>query len=197
MVTQNFYMPAKAAKMLGLTEDQVVDLIQAGKLKAQYRENTASYVIDHNDIVAYLKGVKDFKTIQKTLQHRILLVDRDAQKRDLIRIELEHYPNIQVKVATSERDVRLISSEFLPDIIFVHLAATLRQEDRVGESLREAKRRNRAYVVFYHDYAPEAVNRMPQVQHQVLTSGADEVVSTHSGVRPLVDLVVRHFGLGK
>lgn len=195
MVTQNFYMPGKAAQMLGISEEEVLQLIESGRLRAKYLENAASYMINHTDIVEYMKHAKDFKSIQKALNCRILLIDRDANKRDLIRMELERHPNVQVKVATSERDVKLLTDEFLPDIVVSHLAAALRAADSVSESLRRTKRKNKTYVIFYHDYPSEQVSKDPQIQHQVLNCGADEVVSIHDGVRPLVQAILHKLGM--
>ena len=126
MVTQNFYLPGKAAKMLEISEEEVVQLIQEGKIRAEFLHNVASYMISHKDIMAYLQKTKNYKTMKKVTVHRVLLIDRDPDFQDLIRMELERRASVQVKIATSERDVGILVEEFVPDLILIHLAATQR-----------------------------------------------------------------------
>jgi len=125
MVTQSFYTPVQAAQVLGCTEQEVVDYIKSGQLNGQYMANIANYVITHNDLLAFLKATKDFKTIQKILTRRIILVDRDPKVQDIVRMELGRQ-GFEVRVATTEREVAFLADEIQPDVICVHAAATTR-----------------------------------------------------------------------
>lgn len=190
-------MPGKAAQMLGITEEEVLELIKAGRLKANYLHNVASYMISHNDIVQYLKKTKNFKTIAKVLTHRVLLIDRDPDFQDLIQMELERGGKVQVKIATSDRDVGILINEFVPDLILCHLAATLRQADRVGDNLKRAKEQKKTYLIIYHNYAPDVCGKNAQIQEQIWKAGADEVVSISAGARALLLAVGKRLGTGK
>jgi len=195
MVTNTFYLPAKAAELLGVSEEQVRLLIETGKLRAEYRENLANFVISHNDVISFLKTSKDFKTIQKVLSHRVLVVDRDPAFQDLIRMELQRRANVQVRVATSERDVALQAEEFLPDLILVHAGALVRQSDRVVEILASAKVRRRIAVVVYHNFPPGMIEEQKATQEGIRRLEPEEVLSVHQGTRPLMEAISRRLGL--
>src|SRR2546427_379452 len=74
MTTQSFYTPDKAAEVLGCKAEAVLAYIKSGQLKASFMSNIANYVITHNDLMAFLKATRDFKTMQKMLTRRIIIV---------------------------------------------------------------------------------------------------------------------------
>jgi CheY-like chemotaxis protein len=193
MVTQSFYTPVQAAQVLGCSEQEVVDYIKSGQLNGQYMANIANYVITHNDLLAFLKATKDFKTIQKILTRRIILVDRDPKVQDIVRMELGRQ-GFEVRVATTEREVAFLADEIQPDVICVHAAATTRGKDPVGPSLERARRVHKTYVILYHNYAPHFAST-PEVAAQLQAVPADLIVSTDRGVTPLVEAVRARFGL--
>lgn len=193
MVTQSFYTPGKAAEMLGCTEAQVLDYIKSGRLKGSFMPNIANYIITHNDLVDFLKVSKDFKTVQKIITKRLILVDRDPRVQDIIKMELGRQ-GFEVKVATTEREINFLVDEYQPDVICVHLGATSRAKEPVKHSLERARQVCRSYIILYHNYLPGVATR-DEVSKQIEAVKADVVVTCDRGFTPLLDAVRARFGL--
>ena len=193
MTTQSFYTPNKAAEMLGCKEAEVLEYIKSGQLKAAFMTNIANYVITHNDLMSFLKATRDFKTMQKMLTRRVIIVDRDPKVQDIMRMELGRQ-GFEVRVATTEREVAFLADEYQPDVICVHLGATTREKEPVRASLDKARTSHKTYIVVYHNYAAHVANS-PEVAAQIKAVNADTVVTTDRGVTPLVDAVRSRFGL--
>ncbi len=193
MTTQSFYTPAQAAGILGCAEAQVMEHIKSGQLKAAFMANIATYVITHNDLTAFLKATRDFKTMQKMLTKRVIVVDRDPKVQDIMKMELGRQ-GFEIKVATTEREVNFLTEEYQPDVICVHAGATTREKEPVKASLARARKTCKSYIILYHNYAPNFANS-PEVQAQLASVGADAVVVCDRGVTPLVDAVRARFGL--
>jgi len=193
MTTQNFYTPAQAAQILVCEEKQVMEHIKSGQLKAAFMSNIATYVITHNDLMSFLKATRDFKTMQKMLTRRVIIVDRDPKVQDIMKMELGKQ-GFEIKVATTEREVNFLTDEYQPDVICVHAGATTREKEPVKASLERARRLCKTYIVLYHNYAASFANG-PEVQAQIQSVGADVVVVCDRNVTPLVDAVRARFGL--
>lgn len=193
MTTQSFYTPTKAAEMIGCKESEVLEYIKSGQLKASFMNNIANYVITHNDLMSFLKATRDFKTMQKMLTRRVIIVDRDPKVQDIMRMELGRQ-GFEVRVATTEREVAFLTDEYQPDVICVHLGATTREKEPVRASLDKARASHKTYIVVYHNYASHMV-ATPEMSAQLRAVNADVIVQTDRGVTPLVDAVRSRFGL--
>ena len=193
MTTQSFYTPTKAAEMIGCKEAEVLEYIKSGQLKASFMNNIANYVITHNDLMNFLKATRDFKTMQKMLTRRVIVVDRDPKVQDIMKMELGRQ-GFEVKVATTEREVAFLTDEYQPDVICVHLGATTREKEPVRASLDRAKQQCKTYIVVYHNYAAHVAST-PEMSAQIKAVNADVVVQTDRGVTALVDAVRSRFGL--
>lgn len=193
MTTQSFYTPTKAAEMIGCKESEVMEYIKSGQLKAAFMANIANYVITHNDLMNFLKSTRDFKTMQKMLTRKVIVVDRDPKVQDIMRMELGRQ-GFEVRVATTEREVAFLTEEYQPDVICVHLGATTREKEPVRASLDKARTAHKTYIVVYHNYAAHMA-ATPEMAAQIKAVNADVVVQTDRGVTPLVDAVRARFGL--
>jgi hypothetical protein len=193
MTTQNFYTPSQAAQILACEEKAVMEYIKSGQLKAAFMSNIATYVITHNDLMAFLKATRDFKTMQKMLTRRVIIVDRDPKVQDIMKMELGRQ-GFEIKVATTEREVNFLTDEYQPDVICVHAGATTREKEPVKASLERARKLCKSYIILYHNYAASFAGS-PEVQAQLQSVGADVIVVCDRGVTPLVDSVRTRFGL--
>jgi hypothetical protein len=193
MTTQSFYTPNKAAEMIGCREAEVLEYIKSGQLKASFMSNIANYVITHNDLMSFLKSTRDFKTMQKMLTRRVIVVDRDPKVQDIMKMELGRQ-GFEVKVATTEREVAFLTDEYQPDVICVHLGATTREKEPVRSSLDRARKTCKTFIIVYHNYAAHMAGA-PEMSAQIKAVNADVVVQTDRGVTPLVEAVRSRFGL--
>ncbi|HXX94132.1 MAG TPA: response regulator [Planctomycetota bacterium] len=193
MTTQSFFTPNKAAEVIGCKEEAVLEYIKSGQLKAQFMANIANYVITYNDLMAFLKATRDFKTMQKMLTRRIIVVDRDPKVQDIMRMELGRQ-GCEVRVATTEREVSFLTDEYQPDVICVHAGATTREKEPVRASLDRARSVYKTYIILYHNFATHFVNS-PEVAAQLKAVNADIIVACERSVSALVDAVRTRFGL--
>jgi hypothetical protein len=193
MTTQSFYTPNKAAEVLGCTEAEVLEYIKSGQLKGAFMSNIANYVITYNDLMSFLKATKDFKSIQKMMSKRVVVVDRDPKVQDIMKMELGRQ-GFEVRVATTEREVSFLVDEIRPDVICVHAGATTREKEPIRASLERARKACKAFIVLYHNYAAN-ITGSPEFQAKVKAMNPDLVVQLERGVTPLVDAVRARFGL--
>jgi len=193
MTGQGFYTPQSAAEVLGCTEQEVLDHIKAGRLKATFMSNVANYVIAPTDLMTFLKATRDFKTVHKMLTRRVLLVDRDPRVVDIMRMELGRQ-GCEVKVATTNREISFMANDFMPDVICIHLGAITRPKDPVNEGLERTRRVCKSYIILYHNWSAN-VTVTPEVTAQIDAVKADRVVALDRTVTPLVDAVREKLGL--
>lgn len=188
-----FYTPQSAAEVLGCTEQEVVDHIKSGRLKGSFMSNVANYVIAPNDLMAFLKATRDFKSVHKMLSRHVLVVDRDPRVVDILRMELGRQ-GCEVKVATTNREISFMAGDFQPDVICIHLGSITRPKDPVNEGLERARRMCRSFVILYHNWSASVV-MTPEMTAQVESVKADRVVVLDRSVTPLVDAVREKLGL--
>jgi len=155
--------------------------------------NIANYVISYNDLMAFIKATKDFKSIQKMVSRRIVVVDRDPKVQDIMKMELGRQ-GFDIKIATTEREVSFLVDEVKPDVICVHAGATTREKEPVKASLERARTHCRSFIVLYHNYATSMANS-PEFLAKVKAINPDQIVVLERGVTPLVDAVRARYGL--
>lgn len=193
MESLNYYSLKKAASLLQEPEEKVLDYIRSGRLKAQFLTNIMDYIITHEDLMAFLKQKKDFGTMRKVLTHRVIIVDRDLKIQDVCKLDLAR-KQIQVRIATTDREVQLLVDEFLPDIVAVNLGATTRSVDPIRGALEKARAAKRI-VVIYHNYLESTFQEKPDLQAHVKRLAPDYVVNISRGLSPLLDIIKKVLGV--
>jgi hypothetical protein len=193
MESLHYYSLRKAAEILQEPEEKVLDWIRAGRLKAQFLTNIMDYIITHEDLMKFLKEKKDFGTMKKVLQHRVILVDRDLKVQDVVKLELGR-KNVQVRVATTDREVQILIDDFLPDVVAVSLGATTRAIDPVKGALDKAKAAKR-YVVLYHTMLEDTYREKTDIQAHVQRLAPNAVVNISRGMSPLVEVIKKAVGV--
>ena len=189
---KNSYFPDQVAELLEVPEDRVVELIRKGRLKADFLDNVGTYMIPRRDLLRYLKFCRDTSKLRRMVSRRVLLVDRNSDMRVLLKAELEER-GVTVRIGTSERDIDLAVQDFRPDVLLVHMAATLRAKNAVKEALGRAKTEG-IFVVVYHDYDRRYERSSRERFEQFQATGADDVVSVMNGARELIHTVLRRLG---
>lgn len=193
MGSPGVYTPRTAAEILKCTEQEVVDHIKAGHLKATFLSNVGDYVIAPNDLMAFLKATRDTRGVRKLSSPRVLVVDRDPRLVDLLRMELGRQ-GCEVKVATTNSEISLRAADFMPDVICIHLGSVTRPKDPIKEGLERARRVSRCAVVLYHNWSAH-VTMTPEMAAQIEAVRADVVVALDRSIGPLVEAVRERLGL--
>ena len=193
MTAQKFYTPEKAASEIGCSVADVLENIKVGRLRGHFMDNTGNYVIAHDDLVTFLRITQQFKAVTKLNSCRLFLVDRDSDVQDIMKMELGR-EGVDIKVATSDGEVGLLAGDFQPDIICIHLGATMREKGAVKSGLDRARTASKSYLILYH-HRSRQMQETDEFKAQVSLVKPDEVVFMDRGVTPLVDAVRRRLGL--
>jgi len=193
----NFYTVNQVASIAELSEGDILRYIKAGELRAQFNQGNMSYLILQDDLLTFLRDKRLNDQIQKIMQHKVLVVDRDTNTTFILKSELERSGRVQVKIATSTRDVELSLDANVPDIMTMHFAATQRAQDNLEGVLKRCRMTRPTKLVLYHEAPEQMIPTMPDVQKIVQALSVDGVVSVSRGFRPLVNKIEELLGVEK
>src|SRR5262245_18036226 len=195
MPASNFYTVNQVASIAELGENDVLRYIKAGSLRAQFNQGNMSYLILQDDLLTFLRDQKMNAQIQKIMLHRVLVVDRDTNTTFILKSELERSGKVQVKVATSTRDIELSLDANVPDILTTHFGVTQRAQDNLEGVLKRCRQTRPTKLVLYHEAPEQMIPTMPDVQKIVTSLQVDAVVSVSRGFRPLVNKIEEILGI--
>lgn len=196
MITKAFYTLHQAAMTMKVTPDELLKAIKAGTLKANFMNNIGTYMIPRDDLMKFMKEQKDFKGLREEMRPRVLIVDRDVEMTTLLQGELEHGLNIDARLATSELDIITMLGQYIPDLICIHVGATLRSRDQIRDVLVKSKEKH-AKLVIYHRYDPAFLTSNDDIRTHIESLKADAIVAMGNSVRPLVDQIAAFLRPGK
>jgi len=191
----NFYTVSQVSSITELSEADVLRYIKDGTLRAQFNQGNMSYLVLQDDLLTFLRDQKMNVQIQKIMLHRVLVVDRDTNTTFILKSELERSGKVQVKVATSTRDVELSLDANVPDVMTMHFAVTQRAQDNLEGVLKRCRMTRPTKLVLYHEAPEQMIPTMPDVQKIVTSLQVDAVVSVSRGFRPLVNKIEEILGL--
>lgn len=192
--SQAFYTVEKTATMTGIPKSDIERYISLGEISAAYMDNLGAYIIRLPDLVRFLKKQKKWPLIRKIIGSRILVADRDLKIQEIIRADLNRAGVVEVRVATTEQEIKRDVEDFLPEIIVVPMEAFLRQTDSIGSSILQAKEECQSRIILYFKgmVPPELSDAAKQL---VDSLQADETFSISTGVNVLTSTLRKHLGL--
>jgi hypothetical protein len=195
MPGSNFYTVSQVASIAEISENDVLKYIKEGELRANFNQGNMSYLVLQDDLLSFLREKRLTDQIQKIMQHRVLVVDRDTNTTFILKSDLERSGKVQVKVATSTRDIELSLDTNVPDIMTMHFAVTQRAQDNLEGVLKRCRLTRPTKLVLYHEAPEQMIPTMPDVQKIVTSLQVDAVVSVARGFRPLVNKIEEILGL--
>lgn len=195
MPASNFYTVNQVASIAEISENDVIQYIKDGALRANFNQGNMSYLILQDDLLSFLREQKLTDQIQKIMLHKVLVVDRDTNTTFILKSELERSGKVRVNVATSTRDIELSLDANVPDIMTMHFAVTQRAQDNLEGVLKRCRLTRPTKLVLYHEAPEQMIPTMPDVQKIVTSLQVDAVVSVSRGFRPLVHKIEEILGL--
>ena len=195
MPASNFYTVNQVASIAEISEADVLRYIKDGALRANFNQGNMSYLVLQDDLLSFLREHRINDQIQKIMQHKVLVVDRDTNTTFILKSDLERSKKIQVKVATSTRDIELSLDANVPDIMTMHFAVTQRAQDNLEGVLKRCRQTRPTKLVLYHEAPEQMIPTMPDVQKIVTSLQVDAVVSVSRGFRPLVNKIEEILGV--
>lgn len=195
MPASNFYTVNQVAAIAELSEGDVIKYIKSGELRANFNQGNMSYLVLQDDLLSFLREKRMNAQIQKIMQQKVLVVDRDTNTTFILKSELERSGKVQVKVATSTRDIELSLDANVPDILTTHFGVTQRAQDNLEGVLKRCRQTRPTKLVLYHEAPEQMIPTMPDVQKIVTSLQVDAVVSVSRGFRPLVNKIEEILGI--
>ena len=195
MPASNFYTVNQVAAIAELSEGDVIKYIKSGELRANFNQGNMSYLVLQDDLLSFLREKRMNAQIQKIMQQKVLVVDRDTNTTFILKSELERSGKVQVTVATSTRDIELSLDANVPDILTTHFGVTQRAQDNLEGVLKRCRQTRPTKLVLYHEAPEQMIPTMPDVQKIVTSLQVDAVVSVSRGFRPLVNKIEEILGI--
>jgi CheY-like chemotaxis protein len=192
---KNVYTLAQAAQILGMPEQQVLDYVDRKELVASFNQGLMSHMIEHDQLVGFMKARRMFAQLQKIVQSRVLLCDRDQQVVFIVRTELERGGKVVVHIATSGKEVEMALNDQLPDVLVMHIAATQRQTDNLAGILRHARERRPIRLIIYHNEPDAIVDARDDIKRLREFLHVDAMVSIAAGTRKLIQAIEETLGI--
>ncbi|HTF55626.1 MAG TPA: helix-turn-helix domain-containing protein [Planctomycetota bacterium] len=197
MPATTFYTVQQVAAITELSDRDILKYIEAGALRANFNQGNMSYLILQDDLLMFMREQRLTDQIQKIMQKRVLVVDRDTNTTFILKSELERGGKVIVRVATSTRDVELSLDANVPDVMTMHFAATQRAQDNLEGVLRRCRAMRPTMLVLYHDQPEQMIKTSPEIQKVVTSLQVEGLVSVARGFRPLVQKIEELLGLDR
>ncbi|MHC4607683.1 MAG: response regulator [Planctomycetota bacterium] len=166
------YTLPDAARLAGVSEDELRCAIKDGLLAGTLLQNVGTYQIRHDDLVRYLKRRGGSPGDSATHRRRRVLIIDDEGK-DGVRM----------------------AKEFLPDLCLIDFILPDISGEEVLAAIREVNELKETKVLVYSAHTRDAIREDPKLERRLQAMGAPDFVSKTGGMRPLIVHVYGMLGL--
>ena len=194
---KKLYTLPEAAKLAGVSEDELRCAIKDGLLQAQLLQNTGEYHVSHEELDHYMRRSRNIPLSSGIRKRRVLIIDDEINFANILKLELERDPKLEAKFATWGRDGVLMAETFEPDLCLIDFMLPDITGDEVLTALRNIKGLRRTKMVVYSAHTREAIRQHPNLEARLAELGADEFMSKSAGLRALISKVYELLGLEK
>jgi CheY-like chemotaxis protein len=189
------YSLAEAAKVAGVSEDELRCAIKDGLLQAQFFQNTGEHQVSADELTVYLRRSRNAALPSGPRKRRILIIDDEINFANIMKLELERDPRLEAKFATWGKDGVTMAETYSPDLCLIDFMLPDITGDEVLAALRELKQLKKAKMVIYSAHTREAIKQNPNLEARLNELGADEFLSKSAGMRALIVRVYELLGL--
>lgn len=186
----------EAARIAGVSEDELRCAIKDGFLLAERLQNTGEYHIQPQDLLAYIRQTrKGTDPGVSKRRRRVLIIDDEINYANILKLELERDPRIEAKFATWGRDGIRVAEKFLPEVCLVDfMLPDIRGDEVLGE-MRKLRELHQTKMIVYSAHTREAIRENPNLEQRLQDLGADEFLSKSGGMRQLIIRVYSLLGI--
>lgn len=185
----------EAAKLAGVSEDELRCAIKDGLLQAQFLQNTGEYHLANAELDLYLRRSRNTPLLTGLRKRRVLIIDDEINFANIMKLELERDPRIEAKFATWGRDGVMMAESYKPDLCLIDFMLPDITGDDVLAAI-QGHRDRRMKMVVYSAHTREAIKQHPNLEARLMELGADEFLSKSAGMRALITKVFDLLGLG-
>jgi two-component system, OmpR family, response regulator RpaA len=184
----------EAAKLAGVSEDELRCAIKDGLLQATMLQNTGEYHVSAKELDLYLRRSRNTSLNTGLRKKRVLIIDDEINFANIMKLELERDPRIEAKFATWGRDGVMMAENYKPDLCLIDFMLPDITGDDVMEAI-QSHRDRRMKMVVYSAHTREAIKMHPNLEARLMDLGADEFLSKSAGMRALIAKVFELLGL--
>jgi CheY-like chemotaxis protein len=191
---QKMYTLPEAAKLAGVSEDELRCAIKDGLLQAQFLQNTGEYHLANKELDLYMRRSRNTPLNTGTRKRRVLIIDDEINFANIMKLELERDPRIEAKFATWGKDGVMMAESYKPDLCLIDFMLPDITGDDVMAAI-QSHRDRRMKMVIYSAHTREAIRQHPNLEARLTELGADEFLSKSAGMRALIAKVYELLGL--
>jgi len=188
------YTLPEAAKVAGVSEDELRCAIKDGLLQAQFLQNTGEYHLADRELDLYLRRSRNTPLTTGLRKRRVLIIDDEINFANIMKLELERDPRIEAKFATWGKDGVMMAESYKPDLCLIDFMLPDITGDDVLAAI-QSHRDRRMKMVVYSAHTREAIKQHPNLESRLMELGADEFLSKTAGMRALISKVFELLGL--
>jgi len=188
MPTENpkkMYTLPEAARLAGVSEDELRCAIKDGLLQAQFLQNTGEYHLANSELDLYLRRSRNVPLTTGLRKRRVLIIDDEINFANIMKLELERDPRIEAKFATWGKDGVMMAENYQPDLCLIDFMLPDITGDDVMAAIQNHRDR-RMKMVIYSAHTREAIRQHPNLEARLTELGADDFLSKSAGMRALI-----------
>ena len=190
---KNYSLP-EAARVAGVSEDELRCAIKDGLLQGQILQNTGEYHLSDKELDLYLRRSRNTPLYSGMRKRRVLIIDDEINFANIMKLELERDPRIEAKFATWGKDGVMMAETYKPDLCLIDFMLPDITGDDVMAAI-QSHRDRRMKMVIYSAHTREAIRQHPNLEARLTELGADEFLSKSAGMRALIAKVYELLGL--
>jgi len=191
---KKMYTLPEAAKLAGVSEDELRCAIKDGLLQAQFLQNTGEYHLADKELDLYLRRSRNTPLASGIRKRRVLIIDDEINFANIMKLELERDSRIEAKFATWGKDGVMMAESYKPDLCLIDFMLPDITGDDVLAAI-QSHRDRRMKMVVYSAHTRDAIKQHPNLEARLLELGADEFLSKSAGMRALIAKVFELLGL--
>jgi CheY-like chemotaxis protein len=188
------YTLPEAAKVAGVSEDELRCAIKDGLLQAQLLQNTGEYHLLDRELDLYMRRSRNTPLNTGLRKRRVLIIEDEINFANIMKLELERDPRIEAKFATWGKDGVMMAESYRPDLCLIDFMLPDITGDDVLAAI-QGHRDRRMKMVVYSAHTREAIKMHPNLEARLIELGADEFLSKTAGMRALISKVFELLGL--
>jgi len=188
------YTLPEAAKLAGVSEDELRCAIKDGLLQAQFLQNTGEYHLATSELDLYMRRSRNTPLGAGMRKRRVLIIDDEINFANIMKLELERDSRIEAKFATWGKDGVTMAETYRPDLCLIDFMLPDITGDEVMSAI-QSHRDRRMKMVVYSAHTRDAIRQHPNLEARLTELGADEFLSKSAGMRALIAKVYELLGL--
>jgi hypothetical protein len=195
MATKRLYRLSEAARAADATEEELLQAIQDGLLRARLQQNTGEYAIDSDELALWVKRTRHADPLRQVKKKKVLLLGEDLSFAGTLKLELARNDRVDVRFASWGQDGILLVSHYDPDLYVVDLSRSLAAPDVVLAAVVSRRSQTGATVIATCQEPEEALGAHPLITSRLGSLSPEAFVSRAGGMRPLLVAVFAALGL--